>query len=208
MKPLHPTPSELDALLEGKCSAIVRPIKPQPTEKGRIAFLVDQPSRFVDIRESQDFHGKSEIVNQWNSPFGSAGTILWCKETWQYDFKIEDESDSEKIFFHKHSWPNYPMNSGQYWLSPAVMPKAACRLWLEVVDVKVCRVQELTNEETIGFGHYPMPHRCEQSWPFDSHRDAFRVLWNREYGPRQLQLDKNPWIWYATVKRIDKPDNV
>lgn len=198
--------------------------------------LTKPSGRHVDLRDSDFFDGKKELIDQWDSPFGNPGEIIWCKEPFQVvawdpyqgdvTFKYSDGknmttddieanlaegylieccNDAEKAGRKVNEAENFYLDcqDEDFRIRPAItMPKTACRLWLEVVEVKACRVQELTNNETKAFGHDPMPHRCEQSWPFDSHRDAFKVLWMRQYGPRQLQWDKNPWVWYATVKRI------
>lgn len=109
------------------------------------------------------------------SPFGIAKDILWCKEPW---FRSFDEGKED--------------------LNPAIsMPKSACRLWLEVLEVKVCKTEEVTDEMALSLGFIPI--QKEEPIKIDlSPKESFNWFWDREYSGKE-------WLWYASIRRIEKP---
>lgn len=228
-KPFYPLKQEIAPLLEGRMTAIVRPLKHQPHEhhwsmlpesvnyKQRMSVLNCVGGPVVQFSDSYDFVNRLGIRQQnWEdnvserSPFGGGGSVLMCKETWQWDDNMDDVT--EKIFFHKQNWANYPMNSGQHWLSPVTMPKSACRLWLEVLEVKVCKLMDLTNEEMYETGvriddsyRLGISTGCEGSVEGfnlgEGIRRVFYEIFDEKFGKRKVT---NPWIWYCTIKKHDK----
>jgi hypothetical protein len=165
----YPTTSDLPLLLDGRQNALVRPMVPQPGEDAHIMKIADRPGQYIDLRDSEFFDGKKEILTRWNCPFGSANDILWCKEP---RLSIE--------WGHPYGGDSTPT------MKPAIsMPKAACRLWLQVLEVKVCKIEDLTEWNALQMG-------------FRDLDDAkLRYLWRIG--------DPSNWIWYATVARIEKP---
>jgi hypothetical protein len=209
-KPFYPLKQEIQPLLEGRQTAIVRPVKIQPEDRG-----LRYEMRFNGTPGWEDWHGRP-----YDCPFGNPRTVLMCKEPfYAYDWY---EADTERIeesgvlyrvdeptnrpfgisyeaCAHEYGYQNKDM--WPRWKSGVIMPKSACRLWLEVVDVKVCRVFEVTNEMAVALG-----------WEYYEDNDKYKHsvmefkagFWH-QYGVKFYNT--NPWIWYAAIKRIDKPEN-
>lgn len=155
-KPFYPTKSELPLLLDGRMTAIVRPAKFQPFST-KIPF-----------------------------PFGPEKTILWCKEPFHYLSDNALYNTREMKHLVNYRWDNeFEEAKELYWRSSVSMPKSACRLWLEVVEVKVCKLREAING-----------------------RDALEGVAIGEMFIEQYGIDlyeSDPFVWIATVKRIEKP---
>lgn len=123
-------------------------------------------------------------------PYGKVGDRLWVRESWTwidgpigsgaYFFKADDQVKAEKFRPSIH------------------MPKEACRIWLKVTDVRVERLQDISEEdakaegvETLGL--YP---------GYDiSSKGKFEGLWNLINGDDAW--DTNPWVWVIGFKVLN-----
>ena len=101
-------------------------------------------------------------------------------------------------------------------LRPGIfLPKWASRIWLEVTDVRVERVQDISDADSIAegveFEASPIAGRdvCidGEYWPGGPRR-MFSQLWDSPNAKRGFGWDANPWVVVYTFKRIKKPDFV
>lgn len=98
------------------------------------------------------------------------------------------------------------------WEPSIFMPKWACRIFLEVTDVRVERLQDISAMDSVAEGIERMP---AQSWwrnylndPLPGcsmARESFSSLWRLINGPDSWTA--NPWVWVYEFKRIEKPVN-
>ena len=113
------------------------------------------------------------------------GGILWVRETWSKDVNgdyvyrtnygsTEDDSFPPSLF---------------KWRPSIHMPKAAARIWLEVTDVRVERVQDITEEDA-------------QAEGVDSLAD-FIELWDKLNAKRGYGWDTNPWVWVIEFRVVE-----
>lgn len=91
------------------------------------------------------------------------------------------------------------------------MPRWASRLTLEVTDVRVQRLQDISEEDALSEGFVRgnfWPRRNEQGafhlgpvW--SNAREAFQELWDSINGERPgRSWETNPWVWAITFNRI------
>lgn len=88
------------------------------------------------------------------------------------------------------------------------MPKAAARIFLKVKDVKIERLQDITEEtaKKEGAGKAYYQEGMETPWhggQFDNYRDGFHELWNNCYDWPD-SWSANPWVWVIEFERCDK----
>lgn len=88
-------------------------------------------------------------ISELECPFGKLGDRLWCKETfgrcpeapggivYRADWTLEDEQSEIR------DWR---------WMSSLFMPKQASRITLEITEVRVERVQSISEEDAIAEG--------------------------------------------------------
>jgi len=99
------------------------------------------------------------------------------------------------------------------------MPKEAARIWLKVTDVRVERLQEITDNECIKEGIYPSNCRdCNDIFGCDvcpdegyDEVDKFVEVWNSTIKKSDLNRygwDANPWVWVISFERCEKPEGV
>ena len=136
------------------------------------------------------------------------GDILYIRETWspvfirprRYLYKVECK-DVE----------NLPIK----WHPSIHMPKEAARIWLKVTDVRVERLQDVTEDgakaegaiDNRGFIHSP-----ENEYDrIHTAREHFIKIWNSTVKKSDLDRygwDANPWVWVIEFERCEKPEGV
>jgi hypothetical protein len=86
------------------------------------------------------------------------------------------------------------------WRSARYLPRWASRLLLEVVSVRVERLQEITEEDAKAEGVV----RSVSMWsgePNGTYREKFSYSWDRINGKASPWAD-NPWVWVVGFKRV------
>lgn len=157
------------------------------------------------------------------------GDILYVRETWEHFECWNCEGDE------RGNCPNEPQKSvldktcGCYmyratneirgdarWHPSIHMPKEAARIWLKVTDVRVERLQEITNDGCVAEGIYPSNCReCNAAFGCDtcidegySEIDEFTEVWNSTIKKSDLDRygwDASPWVWVIEFERCEKP---
>lgn len=124
--------------------------------------------------------------------YGQPGDLLWVREKW------ENESNGGK-------WINFyagnveVKNNKAYerltkWKPSIHMPKAAARIWLQVEEIRVERLQDITEEDAIAEGIEVF----EKGTDWMEARFGFEILWDKINGLDAW--DKNPWVWVVKFK--------
>lgn len=98
------------------------------------------------------------------------------------------------------------------------LPKVAARIWLEITDIRVERLQDISEEDAIAEGVEKRPgsnsstrfdfkhYHWNHSYDVDA-KVSFRTLWEKINGPESW--DANPWVWVISFKVLSttgKPD--
>ena len=122
------------------------------------------------------------------------GEILWVRETWQnicacpeqYAYKADGEFE-----------PYSP------WKPSIHMPKAAARLFLEVLSVDKEWLQDITHEDAEKEGCYCI---YENAIPYQHLKNqSFQSLWDSIYAKRGYSWNSNPRVYKYTFQVVDKP---
>ncbi len=149
-------------------------------------------------------------------PYGVPGDRLWVRETWQgpllQDFEIDADADWHQPS-HIHQYQNpvhcaYAADGGpapefidmddnlqQRWRPSIYMPRWASRLLLEVTEVRVERLQDISRGDAMAEG-CPFPNMAKGDDP----RQWYAELWEQINGPGSW--DENPWVWVLSFQRI------
>lgn len=180
------------AILDGSKTQTRRPIKPQPelTEAGNLIYRTDKRS----------FAGSSSGLSNL-APFGQVGDLLWVPETWavyQNDPDIGGLKDYSPVIYKATFDPALDFSGP--WKPSIHMPRWASRITLEITDVRVERVQDITEEDARAEGMKPddifPPPRYGEEPP---HKELFAELWSSIYG----NWHQNPWVWVYEFERLE-----
>jgi hypothetical protein len=229
------------AILEGRKTQTRRVMKPQPrlTPSG----LMNWKGRIIGEvpHESGDFTRYDEVTPL--CPYGQPGDRLWVRETWcqkiddgRYVYNAAGNLDPSCCWYRAsdHDVRADDGDGGQKYLRdgreaspwrPSIhMPRWASRLLLEVVEVRVQRVQDISEEDAkaegvemsgVGYlnylwhGHFNHGdgNRLSNAWPYqysnyEDAADSFSSLWQLINSRRGHPWDSNPWVWAITFSVI------
>lgn len=159
------------AILDGSKTQTRRFVKKQPVGKD---IIVQASESFIvgQLRDSE---------NAWRQirPPADLGDILWVRETFA-------QGGFGPVFKATYSFPKM---IGKW--TPAIhMPRAVCRIFLEVVNIRAERLTDLGDSDCYAEG---IPQDCEAE-----PRDVFQYLWESIYGGDSWK--KNPWVWVISFK--------
>jgi uncharacterized protein YhfF len=93
-------------------------------------------------------------------------------------------------------WIEYAKEKYGYKWKPSIhMPKDAARIWLRIKDVRVERLQDISDEDI----------RAEGAAEFGctTHRLNWQTLWESVNGSNSWK--DNPFVWVIEFERIEKP---
>lgn len=122
------------------------------------------------------------------------GDIIWARET----FALHPDADEGYIY--RATDPGWDDNdSGIKWTPSILMPRVASRITLEITDVRVQRVQEISEADAKDEG-VELTYDNDHYEGIEIYKDEFRRLWNDLY--RDLDWSLNPWVWALTFKRV------
>ncbi|AIU88306.1 hypothetical protein [Pectobacterium odoriferum] len=146
-------------------------------------------------------------------PFGKVGDRLWVRETSGLQIRRDALGGTGEFRVYRASNPDairYKTASGEIapikWIPSIHMPRYASRILLEITDVRVERLNDISEEDAIaeGLERYN-DDGIVYYGPYD-HGDcrpevAFGDLWKSIYGAESW--DVNPWVWAITFRRIE-----
>ena len=134
-------------------------------------------------------------------PLGQPGDRIYVRETARSCRAYEVQGYPPSQWGNKPIWfeaDGTPPGAETAWATkatPAIhLPMFAARIWLEVTSVRVERIQEITPDDCIAEGAWPV----EQRELGRGHEavSAFRELWESTGG----DWDANPWVWVIDFK--------
>lgn len=139
------------------------------------------------------------------------GDILYVRESYsELSFGYVYKADGENI---DH------LGNVIKWHPSIHMPKEAARIWLKVTDVRVERLQEITENEAVKEGIYVSnckdcnaPFGCD-TCPDEGYNeiDEFAELWNSTIKKSDFDRygwDTNPYVWVIEFEQCEKPEGV
>lgn len=143
--------------------------------------------------------------------YGQPGDLLWVRETWGVGSRpdpfegsvdgIEFKADSQFIDdieslplhqFEDFDYGNYDKNG---WRPSIHMPKNIARIWLQVTDVRVERLQDISTADIEKEGiSFDQLKGCDPCIPASVHfHQEWKNLWVKINGPESWQA--NPFVW-------------
>jgi hypothetical protein len=233
IKPILFNTEMVRAILDGRKTCTRRLVKPQPDEKHTypLGFVTDSTEK----KEVGCFgFGIDEYGGsiQYAKPQYQPDDILYVRETWEHFDCCCCEGDEHGNCYQEPQQNVLNKSYGCYmyratdeiygdarWHPSIHMPKEAARIWLKVTDVRVERLQEITNDGCVAEGIYPSNCRgCNAAFGCDtcidegySEIDEFTEVWNSTIKKSDLDRygwDASPWVWVIEFERCEKPGEV
>ena len=217
----HPilfTGAMVRAILDGTKTQTRRVMKPQPKHHNacnggwleyrgqHLSYPYGPHARHRDTRNSFIYARWSELC-----PLGQPGDTLWVREAWCevdrdgwcYCDRPKDELITN-LGYPRRNGVAYRANTdadadrcrrelGYKWRPSIYMPRWASRIALPVANIRVQRVQDISEEDAM----------AEGILPFDRPRCEFRKLWDSINAKRGFGWEVNPWVWAITFRKIE-----
>ena len=202
------------AILDGRKTQTRRPVK----------FPVHDKNLGCELA-GNELAGELSAGNYLNSAFGKPGDRIWVRETWQaiHDYCDENGHVDERRYarsiprhrgnywhpVYEEAWGNESREDREFPWRPSIhMPRWASRILLEITDVRVERLNAISEEDARAEGiidggclNCGEPEPCGCANPEPDATYAFAYLWQSIYG--QESWNANPWVWVISFERIE-----
>jgi hypothetical protein len=130
-------------------------------------------------------------------PYGQPGDRLWVRETWCNIMKdglrpeIHYKADAERPYIEDYDPSEWK------WRPSIHMPRCASRINLLITNIRVERVQDISEEDAKAEGVVPTISEALWNDPIFTHlyRWPFALLWDAINEKRGYGWDVNPFVW-------------
>jgi hypothetical protein len=166
-------------------------------------------------------------ISDMTCPYGYVGDILWVRETWclKTPYGPEEYYFGYKAFdscLNIKASSKYDYESPDIWKPSIHMPKEACRLFLKITNIRVERLQDISEEDAIreGILRFGPNHWLiyDKTWDIskvaiengadpitNSALKSFQSLWTSINGMESWNL--NPWVWVIEFEKVKMPED-
>lgn len=177
------------------------------------------------------------LSGAWKCHYGQPGDRLWVRETyriasinartasqfWTIQFKegfgvLPHPQPERELFLplverDEFTESNTGIDFGK-WRPSIHMPRWASRITLEVVSVRVERLQDISDDDAVAEGVKDLCHCGDYVQDHGYHsghgavsmpgyaRDEFSGLWDSINAKRGYSWESNPWVWVIEFKRV------
>ncbi|MDM4317881.1 hypothetical protein QTP15_32255 [Klebsiella oxytoca] len=210
------------AILDGRKTQTRRIMKIQPEHSGfGLRRVIDSKNGSDDGKyfwSLSDACGLKIRSKSFTCPFGSVGDRIWVREAFRVHSRATEVATLVYKASERNSWTeqtnrvpvsvcNKPATP-EKWTPSLHMPRWASRLLLEITDVRVERLNAISEEDARAEGiidggclNCGEPEPCGCANPEPDATDAFAYLWQSIYGSDSWNA--NPWVWVIEFKRVE-----
>lgn len=185
--------------------------------------------------------GAWDILNQmiaFDYKDGTCGELTYIHDRELFERLVNQSRNDARQAKCEYNGVDFVWEKGKSpcrWHPSIHMPKEAARIWLKCTDVRVERLQEITESgaKAEGIRGYTKDgnlykYAVTDDWWIDYHnkhkeivtgtwwqdmprtaKDAFSYLWNSTIKKSDLDLygwNANPWVWTIEYERCEKPE--
>lgn len=188
------------AILDGRKDATRRSVKGYIPDDAVWGYTAFTPKGYISCRGTfADGYGEKFFKLPCEP-----GNILYVRETWK---------KAPNGYYYYEDWQKNDIADITKWKPSIRMPKEAARIWLKVTDVKVERLQNITEDgskaegaiDNRGFIHSP----DNEYDRIHTAREHFIEIWNSTIKKSSLDRygwDASPWVWVIEFERCEKPE--
>lgn len=232
-KPIIFTTDPIKAILAGRKTQTRRPLRRQPPQGFKFCGITDD----LGYPASHDYIWAQFGFKHCNDPlcykctYGRPGDRLWVREPWRVSSGSNYfTSDYKKLWVeYRAGWrrgfkqqitisrvdSDIAMKAlGQHkpgpWRPSIYMPRWTSRITLEITDVRIERVQNISAVDTANEGMFN-DGKCWQNGDgvaYNTGEQAFQALWDSIYASRGFSWNVNPWVWVICFKIAEQKNRL
>lgn len=195
------------AILEGRKTQTRRVLKVTTPVGERVLITSPYERAIVDLGQDDVARGEFHYLSTdgLSGPYrlpAAPGDLLWVRETWA--------DPTDQVVVYRANWredalarglDNIPETDRDVRWRPSIhMPRWASRITLRVTDVRVERLQDISEADAVAEGFI---HSRDPSGDGTDSRELFAMLWNAIHSP--AAWDANPWVAAISFERVHHP---
>lgn len=171
-----------------------------PMVRALLAGTKTQTRRVVAERALNgggDWNRHPDFVRVTRCPYGQPGDRLWVRETWaalKNPTTLRLKGAAKRSDHISYRADGELMGFDFCWRPSIFMPRWACRLELELTQVRVERLQDISEGDAKAEG-VPVAFGEGLHW--------FQGIWDSLNAKRGFDWETNPWVWALTFKRVE-----
>jgi hypothetical protein len=219
------------AILRGRKTQTRRIIKPQPMMRGDDDCVITYKGQ---RHSGPPKYLIGEILPRYGCPYGRQNDGLWVRETFKpvvsgevknrtgdlrygFGYNADNAVRWNEFTTRIHDLTNAPRDSGllqfqeRPWKPASHMPRNACRLHLQITEIRTERLQDMSDADAIAEGcglskaglYCGAPHKAHGApIQWNTPNEAYASVWKSINGPDSW--DSNPWVWVISFRRIEE----
>lgn len=199
------------AILEGHKTQTRRPLQHVPV--GRVdKYINDEIEKIFWHPACRSLLGGNDLLVglRVKCPFGKVGDHLWVKEKYVLSSANQPIYEADCRDKRGDLWASIKSDPSDVdWFPARAMSKCFSRITLEITNIKVERVQDITESDAIKEGFnisgwipsYSDPDNLSGAETLTS-RDNLRIGWDSLYIKKGFGWKINPWAWAISFRRI------
>lgn len=204
----------VEAILLDKKTQTRRLDKSIPDGTSKVIRFEDDCGKIHFHLISSDGYCLDTVTPKWQR-----GDVLWVRETHcilPVDSKGRLSSEGDKVYYRADGEIR-PVGWRGSWTPSIHMKKEYARLFLEVVDIKLERINSI--DEVSAMQEGATPHIKIKTMVGDLYSpdtkygkfvQGFAKIWDSTLSKSDKILynfDTNPWVWVISFKRVPKPED-
>lgn len=144
------------------------------------------------------------LPENYLSPYGYAGDVLWVRESWQ-------AQNTSGLWWHEVARNDRPLWNWAFtnpvepayeaipprWIPSIHMPRMACRIELEITELRIERLNDISENDAIAEGCQAW---MENGQVTDTAVSDYAHLWNEINLERGYSWESNPFVWVVSFK--------
>ena len=200
IKPILMNTEMVLAILDGRKTCTRRIVKDGIPDDALWGYTAFTPKGHISCRGSYtDGYGEKF----YKLPY-EPRDVMYVRETWK---------KAQNGYYYYEDWQRNDIADVTKWKPSIHMPKEAARIWLKVTDVRMERLQDITDDGAKAEGAN-WKNGKNVGWEEKMRRTAverFAEIWESTIKKTDKHLygwDANPWVWVIEFKRCEKPKEV
>ena len=205
-KPILFNTEMVRAILDGRKTCTRRVVKTRRKDACGFYVTKNTDGSFAGVYEYDD---EERMLESPMKPPYQPGDLMYVRETW-------GEGYAEGTYIYKADdklaeIPTFEKTAKRLYCPSIHMPKEAARIWLKVTDVRVERLQDITDDGAKAEGAN-WKNGQNVGWEEKMKRTAterFAEIWNSTIKKSDLDRygwEANPWVWVIEFERCEKPE--
>jgi hypothetical protein len=152
------------------------------------------------LAQSADYPGEGAV--EVACPYGIAGDRLWVRETWARNPEIHATVPGACLYRANRGGDYQGAAQGDFkWKSSRFMPRWASRITLEILKVRVERLQDVSEKDAKAEGMNGQSTKFHETVNLlRPYAGNYAALWDSLHG--KGAWENNPWVWVIEFQPV------